>query len=536
MSLVDIKKIEKSYGIQPVLSDVSFTLERGQKVALVGNNGTGKSTLLKIISGLEKPDSGVVRLQKGIILGYLPQDMSLTGEITVEECLFGNQGNLDIWKQLHSKEKSQIRVRILFSGFGLTEKLLSQPINTLSSGQKTKILLIKLLLQEPDIMLLDEPTNNLDMPALIWLEKYLEHSESACLVISHDRRFLDKIASTIMELDWHTHKIRIEHGRYSEYLKRQQERLRRQKKVHDNQEEEIRRLQRSARAMKVESAKGSKWKGHDNDKFLRGFKRDQAGSSARRAKAIEKRIDQMDKIEIPPDRKNFEIPLESEVKKGSFRVELTDAVAGYANGFILGPISLSLALGERMAILGLNGSGKSTLIKTISGDLELIAGERHLSSRVISGNLTQEHENLSRDETSFQIMKNQTNLEQHEIFSLLVKFGFSELQIRGEVKSLSPGGRARLLLALFTAQSVNLLVLDEPTNNLDLEAITALEEMMDDYHGAILLVSHDRYFLQKARLDTVLMINEGRLERIPDLGSYIKGLEQKASKMTRLLK
>ena len=537
MSLINIKRINKSYGLQQVLLDINFGLERRQKIALIGHNGTGKSTLLKIIAGLEESDSGKVYIAKGVKVGYLPQDASLVNEKRVDEYLLMQADQPEALDDLHCSEEGKlIRIKVLLAGFGLTEDSLSQTTGSLSSGQKTKVALIKILLSNPDVLLLDEPTNNLDMPALVWLEQYLTQSDAGYLITSHDRRFLDRVAKSILELNWSTHTTRFEHGRYSDYLKRRTEEINQLKNESLNQKEEKNRLNQTASNLKIASAKGAKYQGTDNAKMARDSKRDRAGSSSKRAKAIENRIDQMPEIEVPAEREPFTIPLKAKLQVRSFRVELKDAVAGYADSFEIGPLTLTLSPGERLAILGLNGSGKSTLLKTLTGGINLLAGERNVGSKVTIGNLMQEHENLPREETLLRFIKSRTNLKKNEVFHLLVKFAFDISQITGKISALSPGGRARLLLALFAAQSVNFLVLDEPTNHLDLEALEALEELLASYQGTVVIVSHDRYFLEAVKLDQTYVLKDGKLNRLPDLEAYIEEIEQKANKMIRLLK
>ncbi len=254
------------------------------------------------------------------------------------------------------------------------------------------------------------------------------------------------------------------------------------------------------------------------------------------AKNIEKRIDQMDKIEKPIERDPFEIPLKAEVGSGTLDIRLVDVVAGYSpDGFTIGPVSFEARYGSRIGILGRNGTGKSTLLKTITGQLVAQSGTIEIGSGVKIGNMMQEHENLPRDRTLIEFLKERAGLREQDSYAMLAKFGFQEGQVKQTIGTLSPGGRARLLLALFSAQSVNVLVLDEPTNHLDLEAIKALEETIEAYQGTILLVSHDRYFLEKARLDSTYTLSEGVLTRISDYKTYVAQAEERASQLLKSL-
>lgn len=558
--MIRAKNIQKNYGSLTVLSDVSFSLAQGQKAALVGNNGTGKTTLLRIIAGLEEPDAGEIEIASGTCIGYLPQDTSLVGDETIGKYLRHTAG-VDVLEQKIEKLSSHLndpaksrayaeaheqyerldgyafehRMQVMLSGFGLDDIGIAHKLSNLSSGQKSKVVLAGILLKGVDLLLLDEPTNNLDLPALIWLEDFLRKSEASCIIVSHDRRFLDRVVRKIFELDWRTHTLNISGGTYSDYLEMVGKRLTRQKEDYRLQQEEIGRLAEQAREKRVESARGSRWVGNDNDKFLRGFKRDRAGRSSRVAKTIEKRIEQMEKIEKPVERDPFEIPLSAEIGSGSLDIRFIDVVAGYPGGFSIGPMFFEARYGNRVGILGLNGTGKSTLLKTITGQLPPLSGEVEIGSGVRIGNMMQEHETLPRASTPLEFLTERTGLSQQMSYAKLSKFGFEERQSRSPISTLNPGGRARLLLALFSAQSVNTLVLDEPTNHLDLEALEALEETLKTYRGTVLLVSHDRYFLEKAKLDLTYVLSEGVLTRIPDYQTYVSQAEERARKLLKSL-
>jgi ATP-binding cassette subfamily F protein 3 len=558
--MLQAKHIEKSYGSLTVLADVSFSITRGQKVALVGDNGTGKTTILKIIAGLVEPDAGEIKLAKNTCIGYLPQDTSLSGDETISAYLRRIAG-VDVLEQklesldsqLEDKAKSdeygdaheqyerldgyafEHRIKVMLAGFGLENVDVDHRLSDLSSGQKSKVALAGILLKGVDLLLLDEPTNNLDLPALIWLEDFLRKSDAACIVISHDRRFLDRVVRKIFELDRNTRTLDISGGTYSDYLAMVAKRIARQKGEYRLQQEEIERLSDQARQQRTVSAKGSNWQGSDNDKFLRGFKRDRAGGSGRKAKVIEKRIDQMEKVEKPIERDPFEIPLKAEVGSGTLDIRLVDVVVGYSDGFTIGPVSFEARYGSRVGIMGLNGTGKSTILKTITSQLVAQGGIIEVGSGVKIGNMMQEHESLPRDQTLLEFLKERTGLKDSQVYNRLVKFGFDQSQAKQPIGTLSPGGRARLLLALFSAQSVNVLVLDEPTNHLDLEALEALEETIEAYRGTILLVSHDRYFLEKARLDSMYVLSDGMLTKISDYKTYVAQAEERALQLLKSL-
>jgi ATPase subunit of ABC transporter with duplicated ATPase domains len=553
-------KINKSYGSLPILSDVSFSIDRGNKIALVGHNGTGKTTLLKILAGIVEPDSGNIERGRATCIGYLPQDTSLVSGDSIIGYLKADTGISAIEREMEQlsselsdpKKKERYgelqelyekmqgysfehRVEIMLSGFGLSDIPKERSLSELSSGQKSKVALVGILLKGVDLLLLDEPTNNLDLPALIWLEDFLKKSKAACIIVSHDRRFLDNVAKKVFEIDWQTKALSIVSGRYSDYLEMVGKKLERAKEAFRLQQEEIGRLSDRARHLRIESARGAAWKGTDNDKFLRGFKRDRAGGSSKTAKNIEKRIDMMEKVERPIEREPFSIKLSASESPRSRDIDVVDLVFGYASGFQAGPVSFSLPFGKRVGILGLNGSGKSTLLKTLSGTLEPLKGSVVLGSGVHLGNMMQEHESLPRESTLLSLLVGKAGLEESMAYNTLVKFGFSEKQAHATVGDLSPGGRARLLLALFATLQVNVLVLDEPTNHLDLEALGALEEALSTYVGTVILVTHDRYFLEKTKVDDVYVLKDGRLDRVADYTAYLADAEAKAKQLLRLL-
>jgi len=534
-------KIHKAYGTIIVLEDISFSLEKGQKVGLIGYNGTGKTTLLKILAGLVEPDAGEVIVRRGAIIGYMPQDTSLVSDETIRNYLRRVSGIAILEERLEKSLEAlaeyerrdgyafEHRINVTLNGFGLSNVSSDRPINSLSSGQKSKVFMVGILLSDPDILLLDEPTNNLDLPALIWLEDFLVHSKAACIIVSHDRFFLDRVVQKIFEINWQTRMLNITSGRYSDYLVRKKKERARQLTEHEAQQEDIERLTEQAREKKAKAIQGSRFMGSDNDKFRRGFKRDRASKSGKAAKAIEKRIEQMEIIKKPIERDLFRIHIRPLKPEGSKDIFLKKIIAGYTdNDFRIGPISVTISYGNRVVVLGLNGSGKSTLLKIISGELKPLAGEVIVGNALVVGNLMQEHDNLPRGENIKDFLTRRSSLTVQEAYALATKFGFKAEEINKEIAVLSPGGRARLLFALFSALSVNVLLLDEPTNHLDLEALEALEEAVAHYEGTIVLVSHDRYFLKKFRASDTYLLSDGKLVRQQSFEAYLANVNQKA--------
>jgi len=423
----------------------------------------------------------------------------------------------------------------MLTGFGLTEADANRTLASLSSGQKSKVGLAGILLAGADLLLLDEPTNNLDLPALIWLETFLQKSKAAAIIVSHDRRFLDIVANKIFELDWRTKTLTITNGNYSNYLVQCAKRRLRQKEAYEAQQEEIFRLSERASVLKARAQRGSQWTGSDNDKYIRGFKRDRAAHSAKGAKVIETRIRQMDRIGKPVERKPFAIPLIPDENHNNRDIAIRNLVAGYPGGFTLGPTSLDIKFGGRVGILGLNGSGKSTLLKTIGGYLTPLEGEIAMGSGVILGDMMQEYDSLPRDVLLLEYIEKRAGVNEEHAHGVLGGFGFNKTHARTNIGALSPGARARLLLALFSILSVNVLLLDEPTNNLDLEAMEALEETLMSYHGTILAVSHDRTFMEKLSYDDLLLVEQGIIRHIKDYQTYLAAIEKYTKRMFKTL-
>ena len=545
---IKAEKIHKAYGAVTILNDISFSLERGQKVGLIGYNGTGKTTLLKILAGVIEPDSGEIEIRKGSVVGYMPQDTSLVFDKTVHDYLYLVSGIKALEERIGNSPEALAeyerrdgyafshRMDTTLAGLGLADVLSDRLITTLSPGQKVKVFMAGVLLSDPDVLLLDEPTNNLDLPALIWLEDFVIRINTTCIIVSHDRLFLDKVVRKIFEIDWHGRTLNITNGRYSDYLLRKEKERKKQLIEYEAQQEEIKRLTERVREKKIRAVQGSRYMGSDNDKFLRGFKRDRASKSGKTAKALEKRIGQMEIAGKPIERDVFRIYLKPIKSTGSQEIILADVVAGYANqGFHIGPISITLPYGSRVVVLGLNGSGKSTLLKTINGELEPFKGEVSIGKALVIGNLTQEHDNLPRSESIKSFLMRRTGIAVQEAYALIAKFGFEAAKIDKEISTLSPGERARLLFALFSVLSVNVLILDEPTNHLDLEALEALEEMIAHYKGIVVLVSHDRYFLKKFCATDIYVLSEGKLTRQQNFEAYAANAEREVRRLMNML-
>lgn len=522
-----VECLEKEYLSAPVLKSVSFSIGRGQKMALIGNNGSGKSTLLKILAGLEKEDKGVVRFDPDAKIGYVPQDLVFSQDEIVEDFLCHGYSERD--------GAFDQRMHLLLKGFGFMDTDLKKNCSALSGGQGRKICLIKAFLDGSNVFLLDEPTNDLDLPAILCLERLLMNVDATVIVASHDRRFLDHVVHKILEINDISHTASVANGVYSEYLAASIKKRERILAQYAAQQDEVARLKNRAKELKARNQQGNVWEGSDNDTLLRGFKRNRSIRSGKRAKAIEKRIDQMDVIEKPFERKPLEFLLSKNAKQGNRDISLEQVVAGYPNAFQTQPCTLHFSFGKRVGVVGLNGAGKSTLLRTMTGRMAPIQGEVRIGSGIRFGHLTQEHDSLDRTSTPLRAFQQKTDLVPEKIFLLMDIFGIDTHRATDLIDTLSPGNRVRLILAIFYAQRVNVLILDEPTNHLDIEALLALEEALASFEGTVILISHDRTFIENIKMDAIYCLDmTGKVNLIQDYQRYIEELEHQMKDLLRM--
>jgi len=536
--IITVKNVSKSYGLQAVLQSASFVLHEREKTALVGPNGAGKSTLLKLLSGREIVDEGVIELERGIRVGYLPQEMDTQGAQTVKE---------------YFAKQETTSLKIFMKGFGIERLAPETELKKLSGGEKGKLLLIALLLEDADVLLLDEPTNNLDLPALIWLEEYLKNSEKTCLIVSHDRRFLDEVTGRVLEIDREKKNLNEYLGNYSDYLIQKEKELEKRKAEFERHIKKKRQLRVAIEEKKMRVARNIKKGMPDKDKMASGYHQNRAEQKlAAQTKALETRIRMLGELEKPVVRPPLVIELDPAAARAKHSVILNKVAFGFDSRFpnpevkaastpglrqfYLGPIDLEIPFGRRVAILGKNGSGKTTLLRLISGEVPPQEGEYYAGPSLKFGNLTQAHENLPKEKSTYEFLEEETKLERQFIFNLLRKYNFSPDEAKKPISLLSPGGRARLLIAYFAARSVNVLILDEPTNHLDEEALNALENVLETYEGTVALVSHDRYFLERTKIDYWYALEGGQLKQIPDLASYEFRIAGEVKKTLALLK
>ncbi|MCY4577070.1 MAG: ABC-F family ATP-binding cassette domain-containing protein [Candidatus Kaiserbacteria bacterium] len=520
--LLSVREIEKQFGGEQVFSNISCTLDEGHKVALVGRNGAGKSTLIKIIAGLEETDGGVVKVTSGRTVSYLPQEIAI------------GDGRTGVAYIQDGTDLQPHQFFPVLEGLGVSQQVAAQKLSEMSGGQQTKVLLTRFLLEPSDILLLDEPTNNLDIPALLWLEAFLAASKKAMIIISHDLLFLNNVTNRVFELK--NGALTIERGSYGDYLERKKKEFDRQMKAYTRHQEEVKRLEASSRAAAKQVEKGDALELSDSDKYVARAGMDKASASQRRAKVIRRRIQRIEEVEKPFEEEPFTLELEARQAEGDIEVGLDEVVAGYKDGISIGPTTLTVKMGERLCLMGMNGEGKSTVLKTIAGIVPPLRGTVTKTEGIVLGDLMQQHERAGRDTKAVDFFREQTSRSEEEAIYMLKKAGFAEQTMQQKVGGLSSGMRARLLFAVFIALGVNVLLLDEPTNHLDMEAITALKQMLKKYTGIVLLISHNRWFLEGVEIGTCYEVANGTVQKIKDIEQYIKAAQKRAEGMIGRLK
>lgn len=513
--LLEASHVSKSYGVQDVLQDVSFRLSDGEKVGLVGRNGCGKTTLLRILAGEETPDAGHVRrVPSSLIVGYLPQAARIEDNCPVYEEIASTGIGRDRWWEAEK----------VLVGLGFTPQQLTLSVASLSGGEKTRLALAKLLLIQPDVLLLDEPTNHLDVVMLEWLEEWLKGFHGAAIIVSHDRRFLDNVVSRILELE--EGKLTAYTGNYSDYARQKELALHRHEEAYRTQQREIQGvqefIQRQLRlAARIES--GPK-RGRDHYTRI-------AGKVARRAQAGRKRLEQMERVEKPRPEEHIRFSFDDATDSGREVIVAENLSKQYGSRKLFTGLNLYVRYGDRLAIVGRNGAGKTTLLRILLGLEQPDTGTVRIGSRVQPGYLAQEHENLNPHRTVLDEVRSASNATQHEVRALLASLLFPGHDVFKLIKNLSEGERVRVALAKLLVCGANLLVLDEPTNHLDIATRERVEAALDAYTGTLLLVSHDRYLLDRLTEQT-LVLEYGEATLYPGNYSYVA--EKRAGRTDRV--
>ncbi|MBN2386075.1 MAG: ABC-F family ATP-binding cassette domain-containing protein [Anaerolineales bacterium] len=521
----------KTYGIQTVLQDISLNLSAGERVGLIGPNGCGKTTLLRILAGLEPPESGsVAHTRPDLRLGYLPQGFDLDPSLTLAEALAGavhleeqvaelatalstrpdDPALQEQYDQLLAQLSSaNVPPENILVPLGLADLPLGQRVGELSGGQKTRLLLARLLLEEPNLLLLDEPTNHLDIAMLKWLEAWLEGYRGAALIVSHDRAFLDNTVTRILEMDPRREGLHEYAGNYTDYFNRRQAEIEGQWASYRDQQAEIRRLQADivrtkAQALRTEREAASIRVG-GSDYKIKGYKSYQQGIAkkvARKAKSREKRLEQFlesDEIVARP-RSSWQIKLDFAEPAHKSREALVceDLAIGYPGSTpLLTGLRLRLRGGERLALTGPNGCGKTTLLRTIAGQLEPLDGSVRLAASARLGYMAQEQEQLDPRRSPLEIIQETGGFNPTNARSFLHAFLFSGQAPLRPCGEMSYGERTRLQLALLIAQGCTFLLLDEPINHLDIPSRAQFEQALSQFAGTVLAVVHDRYFIEQ---------------------------------------
>lgn len=532
--ILSCQNINKSFVTDDVLKDVSFHLEEREKAALIGPNGAGKSTLLKIIMQEMPADSGEVIVAKGKTLGYLAQHQEVSGDNTIYgELLSVKQYLLDMEEKIRTMEQQmktltgreldellasysrlthqfeleggyacRSEVVGVLKGLGFEEEDFSRKIGTLSGGQKTRVALGRLLLSNPDIILLDEPTNHLDMESIAWLETYLINYKGAVFIVSHDRYFLNRVVTKVVEID--NAQVCMYLGNYKDYAMKKQQIRDAQLKEYMNQQREIKHQQAVI------------------DK-LKSFNREK---SIKRAESREKMLDRITPLDKPVDStKEMHFTLEPSQISGNDVLTVEHLSKQFDSQVLFSDISFEIKRGEHVAVIGDNGTGKTTLLKIINQVIAADQGEFTLGSKVTIGYYDQEHHVLHDDKTIFdEISDDYPDLTNTQIRNTLAAFQFTGDEVFKEIHTLSGGEKGRVSLAKLMLSEANFLILDEPTNHLDITSKEILEEALNNYSGTILYVSHDRYFINQTASRILELVNQTFVNYI---GNYDYYLEKK---------
>jgi len=532
--------IHKTYGIQPILQDISFSISNRERVGLIGPNGCGKTTLMRILAGIEQPDSGTVASTRpNLRIGYLAQGMDFDPEQTLQTALSLNpisQADLESEiaslasalssnpndSTLHNKYDSALAhlssfllpPSTILAPLGLNNVPPETPIPHLSGGQKTRLMLARVLLEEPHLLLLDEPTNHLDIEMLEWLEDWLNRFQGAALIVSHDRAFLDNTVTSILELDPKNQSMKAYPGDYSDYLESKQKKYEKQYDEYSDQITEFRKLHNAARHLRRISQFKKGGKGDTNDKFAKGFFGDRTTHTARRALRIEKRIEKTleeDRKEKPIQNWQMKLDFGAPAHQSKDVVVTEKLSVGYDEP-LLTDLNLHIRAGQRIALIGPNGTGKTTLIRTIAGKLNPLAGNLRLGMTVKLGYMTQEQELLNPNVNAVQTIQAVAPFNETEARNFLHYFLFKGDSALRPAAELSFGERARLQLGLLVAHGCTFLLLDEPINHLDIPSRARFEEALANFKGTILAVVHDRYFIERFASD-VWNVKNGKVEK-----------------------
>lgn len=534
MILLQGQGLARHFGPDVLFENISLEVQERSRIALVGRNGTGKSTLLKILAGIEEPSLGMVSKKKDLSIGYLDQYASVDSENTIWEEMIelfkgvealkkesllmadklGNPDVLaneslyqqtlarydDLQEQLNKMNAYGYKgeIRSVLHGFQFYPEDYDKPIQQLSGGQRTRLALAKILLEKHDILILDEPTNHLDIETLTWLEDYLKSSPVSLLIVSHDQYFLDKVCQEVYEI--HHHTCEYYKGNYSYYLTERENRFLLQQKAYEKQQEKIQKLEEFVAKNIVRA------------------------STTKRAQSRRKQLEKMERIEKPQsDSRSARFSFSVQKESGNQVLNVQDAFIGYDGQALAGPINLNIRKQEAIAIVGPNGIGKSTLLKSLIQEIPWISGESSLGANVQVGYYDQNLSGLNSKTTVLEeLWSRHTTMPEKDIRTILGSFLFSGKDVEKSTAQLSGGEKARLALAKLSLEHDNFLLLDEPTNHLDIDSKEVLEQALIEYDGTICFVSHDRYFINQVATSILEITPEGSTLYLGDYDYYIE--------------
>ncbi len=530
MIILQANKIERSFAGEVLFDNINLQVDERDRIALVGKNGAGKSTLLKILVGEEEPTSGEINKKKDISLSYLAQDSRFESENTIyDEMLHVFDGLRRTEKQLRQMElemgeKSgedldklmsdydrlsenfrqaggftyEADIRAILNGFKFDESMWQMKIAELSGGQNTRLALAKMLLEKPNLLVLDEPTNHLDIETIAWLENYLVNYSGALIIVSHDRYFLDKVATITLDLTKHSLDRYV--GNYSRFVELKEQKLATEAKNYEKQQKEIAALE---------------------DFVNRNLVR---ASTTKRAQSRRKQLEKMERLDKPEaGKKSANMTFQSEKSSGNVVLTVENAAIGYDGEILSEPINLDLRKMNAVAIVGSNGIGKSTFIKSIVDQIPFIKGEKRFGANVEVGYYDQTQSKLTPSNTVLDELWNDFKLTPEvEIRNRLGAFLFSGDDVKKSVGMLSGGEKARLLLAKLSMENNNFLILDEPTNHLDIDSKEVLENALIDFDGTLLFVSHDRYFINRVATHVLELSENGSTLYLGDYDYYVE--------------
>jgi ATP-binding cassette subfamily F protein 3 len=530
--------IFKSYGIQPILQDISFSINPGERVGLIGPNGCGKTTLLQILAGEDSADSGTVsRTNPGLRIGYLPQGRTFAGDQTFQSALglapmnseelqdeigllasalSTNPDDLALQAKydsaLHQLTIPDPQPQALLDYLGLGRVSLDTPVGHLSGGQKTRLMLAHILLLEPQILLLDEPTNHLDITMLEWLEAWLREFSGSALIVSHDRAFLDNTVNSILDLDPETHGIRSYPGNYTGYLEQYRREQEKQQAAYRDQVYEIRRMKQDIartkqQAYHVEITTTPRQPG------VRRIAKKVAAKAKSREKKLDRYIESEERVGRPKPSWQMKLEFESDEIISRNVMMAENLSVGYPGSRpILSNLNLQIRAGQRIVLTGANGTGKTTFVRTIAGSIQPLSGNLRLGANVKLGYMAQEQELLDPELSALQTLQAVATFNETEARNFLHYFLFEDDDPLRPTRELSFGERARLQLGLLVAQGCTFLLLDEPINHLDIPSRSRFEEALSSFGGTVLAVVHDRYFITRFAAE-VWNVKDGEIEK-----------------------